>query len=57
MLLDLADRLVTEFKRIMREGYTWHYLWESNPWPITLRLRFYGDGADIDRIEQEPQKL
>jgi len=57
VLLDLVGGLVTEFKRIMREGYTWHYLWESNPWPITLRLRFYGDDADIDRIKHGFQRL
>lgn len=55
-LLKLVDPLVTKFKEVMKETYSWHYLWESSPWPLTLRLRFYGNEKAIDRIKQEFEK-
>jgi len=56
-LLELVDPLVTKFKEVMKETYSWHYLWEGKPWPLTLRLRFYGNDEAIDRIKQEFEKL
>ena len=57
VLLRLVDPLVTRFKEIAREAYSWHYLWESVPWSSTLRLRFYGDEEAIGKIKQEFEKL
>ncbi len=31
---------------------TWHFLWEGRPWPSTLRLRFYGNDEDIEKLKQ-----
>jgi len=56
-LYKLVDPLVIKFKEVMREGCTWHYLWEANPWPLTLRLRFYCNDNVINRIKQEFEKL
>jgi len=56
-LLRLVDPLVTKFKEVAKEDYSWHYLWESNPWSLTLRLRFYGDEEAIDEIKHGFEKL
>ena len=57
LFFKLVDSLVTKFKGLAKEGSSWHFLWESNPWPSTLRLRFYGDEETIDRIKQEFERL
>jgi len=35
---------------------SWHFLWEGRPWPSTLRLRFFGDGKEIEELRQFLEK-
>lgn len=45
---------VIPFVGKMRNKFTsWHFLWESKPWSITLRLRFYGEEDIVEKIKQE----
>jgi hypothetical protein len=32
--------------------WSWHYLWEGRPWPLTLRLRFFGEDKEIGQLRQ-----
>lgn len=49
------DLLVAVFGDVISEFRTrvksWHFLWESAPYPHTLLLRFYGKSHDIDELK------
>ncbi|AFZ70435.1 hypothetical protein Calag_0690 [Caldisphaera lagunensis DSM 15908] len=45
--------LVKEFKEMTNKRGSWHFLWESTPWPNTLKIRFYGSENAIDQIKKK----
>lgn len=51
VLVELVAPLVEEFKRRVSGERSWHYLWESDPWPLTLRLRFYGAAEHVEAFK------
>jgi len=48
LLLKVFDDIISKFKDDIE---SWHFLWESLPYPHTLLLRFYGKSCDIDRLK------
>lgn len=56
-LIRLVDPLASEFKAMARDGCTWHYLWENQPWPLTLRVRFYCDDDVIEKVARRFEEL
>ncbi len=53
---NLIYYLVKDFKKISNKKGSWHFLWESNPWPNTLRIRFYSNEEAIDQIKNKFEK-
>jgi len=49
LLLMLFEEIISKFKEKVD---SWHFLWESDPYPNTLLLRFYGDSEVIDKIKE-----
>lgn len=45
--------LVKDFKVMSNKKGSWHYIWESIPWPNTLRIRFYSNNETIEKIKQK----
>ena len=48
-LVKLVKPIVEEVRNNVR---SWHYLWEGRPWPLTLRLRFFGDDKEIEQSRE-----
>jgi len=47
LLLNVYDEIISRF----RDGVeSWHFLWESTPYPHTLLLRFFSNGSVIEEL-------
>ena len=46
-LMSFVKPVVTEFRNDVK---SWHFLWEGKHYPLTLRLRFYGNEEVINNI-------
>jgi len=47
LLVNVVAPIVASARNRVR---SWHYLWEGRPWPLTLRLRFFGDEKEIEQL-------
>ena len=54
LLFTLYKEIIFEFKETVD---SWHFLWESEPFPHTLLLRFYGKSDVVDNLKEALYKL
>lgn len=49
LLFVLFEEIIFEFRETVD---SWHFLWESEPFPHTLLLRFYGESGAVDNLKE-----